>query len=244
MTSQVTTRQRGTSSSQWTVLSLLLYAHVKIEVSFETAWHPSAQNTMHVSPMEAPPQLEFTPTPLCVRVSEQSLCEHDGQTVCASLTNSPDERQRKEVVETLPSASYSYWASGHTTALIQDVTALVADTRRRVIKRTNDRQALRYRPTSRTTSPATSLYTHVKVPLVSFAAWHPSAQLTAQLSPMVQEGQSGPDQEEQLGKRPPMEHVSASQVGYGSVGSPTKAPSEPQVNTVEDAVPEIAALPY
>ena len=41
-----------------------------------------------------------------------------------------------------------------------------------------------------------------------------------------------------------MEHVSASQVGYGSVGSPTRAPSQPQVNTVEDAVPEIAALPY
>ena len=41
-----------------------------------------------------------------------------------------------------------------------------------------------------------------------------------------------------------MEHVSALRVGYGSVGSPTKAPSEPQVNTVEDAVPETAALPY
>ena len=39
-----------------------------------------------------------------------------------------------------------------------------------------------------------------------------------------------------------MVHVNASHVGYGSVGSPTKAPSEPQVNTVEDAVPEIAAL--
>ena len=41
-----------------------------------------------------------------------------------------------------------------------------------------------------------------------------------------------------------MEHVSASQVECGSVGSPTKAPSEPQINTVEDAVSEIAAWPY
>ena len=41
-----------------------------------------------------------------------------------------------------------------------------------------------------------------------------------------------------------MEHVSASPVGYGSVGSLTKAPSEPQVKTVAAAVPEIAALPY
>ena len=38
-----------------------------------------------------------------------------------------------------------------------------------------------------------------------------------------------------------MEHVSASQVGYGSVGM---APSEPEVNTVEDKVPEFAALQY
>ena len=35
--------QRGTSSSQLTVLSLLLSAHLKVEVSFETAWYPSAQ---------------------------------------------------------------------------------------------------------------------------------------------------------------------------------------------------------
>ena len=33
-----------------------------------------------------------------------------------------------------------------------------------------------------------------------------------------------------------MEHVSASQVGHGSVGSLTKAPSELPVNTVEAAV--------
>ena len=39
-----------------------------------------------------------------------------------------------------------------------------------------------------------------------------------------------------------MEHVSASQVGYGSVWSLNKAPSEPQVNSVEAAVLEIAAL--
>ena len=78
-------------------------AHVKVVVSFETVWYPSAQNTMLVSPMEAPPQPEFTPTPLCVRVSEQSTCKHDGGTVCASLTNSPDERQREEVVEILTS---------------------------------------------------------------------------------------------------------------------------------------------
>ena len=99
------TRQRGTSPSHSTVLSPPLYAHVKVEVSFETARYPSAQNTTHVSPMEAPPQLEFTPTPLWVRVSGQSVCEHDGETVCASLTYSPDERQRKkDVVEILPSA--------------------------------------------------------------------------------------------------------------------------------------------
>ena len=41
-----------------------------------------------------------------------------------------------------------------------------------------------------------------------------------------------------------MEHASASQVGYGSVGSLTKASSEPPVKTVEAAVPEIAALPF
>ena len=40
-----------------------------------------------------------------------------------------------------------------------------------------------------------------------------------------------------------MEHVSASQVGYGSVGSLSKAPSVPQVKTVAATVPEIAALP-
>ena len=95
---------------------------------------------------------------------------------------------------------------------------------------------------SRTTSPATSLYARVKVPLVPFAAWYPSVQVTAQLSPMVQEAQSGPD-EKPFSKRSAMEHVSASQVGYGSVGSLAKAPSVPQVKTVEAAVPEIAALP-
>ena len=60
---------------------------------------------------------------------------------------------------------------------------------------------------------------------------------------MVQEAQSGPDKE-RLRKRSPMEHVSASQVGYGIVGSLTKAPSELPVKTVAAAVPEIAALPY
>ena len=59
---------------------------------------------------------------------------------------------------------------------------------------------------------------------------------------MVQEAQFNPDNEP-LSKRSPMEHVSALLVGYGSVGSLTKAPSEPQVKTVEAAVPEIAALP-
>ena len=34
---------------------------------------------------------------------------------------------------------------------------------------------------SRTTSPATPLYARVKVPLVPFAAWYPSVQVTAQL---------------------------------------------------------------
>ena len=41
-----------------------------------------------------------------------------------------------------------------------------------------------------------------------------------------------------------MEHVSASPVEDGSVGALTKVPSEPQVKTVEAAVPEIAALPH
>ena len=63
-----------------------------------------------------------------------------------------------------------------------------------------------------------------------------------QLSPMVQEAQTGPDKEPSS-KRSPMEHVSASQVGDGVVESLTKAASEPQVITVEAAVPEIAALP-
>ena len=40
-----------------------------------------------------------------------------------------------------------------------------------------------------------------------------------------------------------MEHASASQVGYEGVTSLTKAPSEPQGNKVEAAVPEIAASP-
>ena len=40
-----------------------------------------------------------------------------------------------------------------------------------------------------------------------------------------------------------MERTSASQVGYESVESLTKAPSESQVNTVEAAVTEIAASP-
>ena len=97
--------------------------------------------------------------------------------------------------------------------------------------------------TSRTTSPATSSHAHVKVLLVSFAAWYSSAQVTAQLSPMVLEAQSGPDKEP-LSKKSPMEHVCARQVGYGSVGSLTKAPSEPQVKTVAAANPEISALHY
>ena len=58
MTSPVTTR-RGTSPSQSTVLSLLLYEHVKVEVSFERAWHLSAQNTMHASTMDAPLQVGY-----------------------------------------------------------------------------------------------------------------------------------------------------------------------------------------
>ena len=37
-----------------------------------------------------------------------------------------------------------------------------------------------------------------------------------------------------------MKRASASQVGYEGVESLTRAPSEPQVNTVEAAVPEIA----
>ena len=161
MTSQVTTKQRGTSSSQLTVLSKLLYAQVRIDVWFETAWYPSAQNTMHVSPIEAPPQVELTPTTLCIKVSEPSICGHDGYTVCASLTNSPDERQRKEVVEIFPSTS---------TPLGE--------------------RPPREQTTDKNQTPATSLYTHVKVPLVSFAAWHPSTKVTAQLSPMVQEAKS------------------------------------------------------
>ena len=59
---------------------------------------------------------------------------------------------------------------------------------------------------------------------------------------MVQEAQFSPDKEP-LSKRSPMEHESASQVGCGSVGSLAKAPSVPQIKTVEAAVPEIAALP-
>ena len=60
---------------------------------------------------------------------------------------------------------------------------------------------------------------------------------------MVQEAQSGPDKEPSS-QSSPMEHASASQVGYEGVKSPTKALSEPHVNTVEAAVLEIAALPY
>ena len=40
-----------------------------------------------------------------------------------------------------------------------------------------------------------------------------------------------------------MEHASASQMGHESVEPLTKAPSDPQVNTVEAAVPEVAASP-
>ena len=58
---------------------------------------------------------------------------------------------------------------------------------------------------------------------------------------MDQDTRFSPDKEP-LGKRSPVGHVNASHVGYGSVGSPTKAPSEPRVIAVEDAVPEIAAL--
>ena len=52
---------------------------------------------------------------------------------------------------------------------------------------------------------------------------------------MVQGAQSSPDKES-LSKRSPMEHVSAPQVGYGSVGSLAKAPSELQVKTVAAAL--------
>ena len=38
-----------------------------------------------------------------------------------------------------------------------------------------------------------------------------------------------------------MEHASASQAGYEGVKPLTKAPSEPHVNIVEAAVPEVAA---
>ena len=57
---------------------------------------------------------------------------------------------------------------------------------------------------------------------------------------MVQEAQFCQDKEP-LGKRSPVEHVSASQVGYGIVG----VAHQGSVRTsVADAVPEIAALPY
>ena len=56
----------------------------------------------------------------------------------------------------------------------------------------------------------------------------------------VQEEQSGPDEEPSSG-RSSMHHVSASQVGYGGVESLTEAPSEPQVNRGDAAVPEVAA---
>ena len=62
------------------------------------------------------------------------------------------------------------------------------------------------------------LYAHVEVGVSFRTAWYPSEANTM--------------------------HVSRLQVGYGNVGSLTMAPSEPQVNTVEDAVPEIAALQY
>ena len=45
MTSQVTTRQRGTSPFHSTVLSLLLYAHVKVPLVPFAAWYPSVQVT-------------------------------------------------------------------------------------------------------------------------------------------------------------------------------------------------------
>ena len=56
MTSPVTTRQKGTSPSQSTGLSLLL---CELEVSFETAWYSSAQNTMPIFTMEEPPQVGY-----------------------------------------------------------------------------------------------------------------------------------------------------------------------------------------
>ena len=40
-----------------------------------------------------------------------------------------------------------------------------------------------------------------------------------------------------------MEHVRAPQLGYGIVGSLTKAPPEPQVKTVAEPVHAIATLP-
>ena len=54
---------------------------------------------------------------------------------------------------------------------------------------------------------------------------------------MAQEAQLSPDKES-WSKRSPVGHVSALQVGYGNVGSLAKAPSAPQVKTVEAAVPE------
>ena len=59
MISPVTTRQRETSPFPLTVKSLLLHAHVKVGVSFKTAWYPPSQNTMHVSPMKAPLQVGY-----------------------------------------------------------------------------------------------------------------------------------------------------------------------------------------
>ena len=92
--------EKPTPKERQIELSHRLHAPVKIEVSYV-----SAQNTMHVSPMKTPSQLECTPMRLCIRVSEQNICEHDECTVCASPTNSPDERQSEKVVEILPPAS-------------------------------------------------------------------------------------------------------------------------------------------
>ena len=71
-------------------LSRRSHVYVKVEVSFETAWYPQRKTPW--------------PTPLCFEASEKGIREHDGLTVGASPTNSPDERC-KEVVEIPPSAS-------------------------------------------------------------------------------------------------------------------------------------------
>ena len=131
-------------------LSRRSHVHVKVEVSFETAWHPSAQNTMANTAL--------------YRSVEKGIREHDGLTVGASPTNAPDERC-KEVVEIPPSASEPS---------VQVVPQLPSGRMARRSWRTavdgSSREQTTDTPfvtaTSRTTSPATSSYAHVKVPLI------------------------------------------------------------------------------